>query len=369
MVMTSPKAPLSARDLLSVLQAYPECSSTLDLGENPILTTIAPVETATAGSLTFVERGKPLALLETTQASAVLLPQDAAMQQIARDRGLAWIASPQPKLLFARAVPLFYQPQRPPLGIHPTAIVDPTAQVGERVSIGAYVVIGPEAVLEDEVCLHPHVVIYGGARVGQGSVIHAQAVIHERAVLGRGCVIHSGAVIGSEGFGFVPSAQGWVKLDQVGSTVLEDQVEVGCNSAIDRPAMGETRVGENTKIDNLVQIAHNCQLGRNCLMAGQSGMAGSVTLEDNVILAGQAGIANQIQVGKGAILSAQAGVIQDVAPGQVLSGHPAYPHRQWLKTATVSPHLPEMQRSLRALQQQVAALEAQIAALHTASQE
>ena len=362
MPMTALKAPLSAQDLLLALQVYPECGTAFDLITNPLLTTIAPVETAGPGSLTFLEAGKSLTLLETTQASAILLPPEPKMQHLATDRGIAWIASAQPKLLFARAVPLFYQPQRPPVGIHPTAIVDPTAQVGEGVSIGAYVVIGPGAILEDEVCLHPHVVIYGGAHIGKRSVIHAQAVIHERAILGNDCVIHSGAVIGSEGFGFVPSAQGWVKLDQAGYTVLEDRVEVGCNSAVDRPAMGETRLGRNTKIDNLVQVAHNCQLGQNCLMAGQSGLAGSVTLEKNVIIAGQAGIANQIHIGKGSILSSRTGVIQDVAPGQVVSGHPAQPHRQWLKTATVYPYLPEMQRSLRALQAQVQALEMQIAA-------
>ena len=360
--MTSLKAPLSAQDLLLALQAYPECGTAFDLAANPLLKTIAPVETAESGSLTFLEAGKSLALLENTQASAILLPPEPKMQQLASDRGIAWIASAQPKLLFARSVPLFYQPQRPPVGIHPTAIVDPTAQVGQGVSIGAYVVIGPGAIIEDEVCLHPHVVIYGGAQIGRRSVIHAQAVIHERAILGSDCVIHSGAVIGSEGFGFVPSAQGWVKLDQSGYTVLEDQVEVGCNSAVDRPAMGETRLGRNTKIDNLVQIAHNCQLSQNCLMAGQSGLAGSVTLEENVILAGQAGIVNQIHIGKGTILSAKTAALQDVAAGQVVSGYPAQPHRQWLKATTVYSHLPEMQRSLRLLQTQVQALEMQLAA-------
>jgi len=360
--MTSLKALLSIHDLLLALQGYPECGTAFDLASNPLLTTIAPVESAESGSLTFLEAGKSLALLENTQASAILLPLETKMQQLASDRGIAWIASAQPKLLFARAVSLFYQPQRPPLGIHPTAIVDPTAQVGEGVSIGAYVVIGPEAIIEDEVCLHPHVVIYGGAQIGKRSVIHAQAVIHERAILGSDCVIHSGAVIGSEGFGFVPSSQGWVKLDQAGYTVLEDRVEVGCNSAVDRPAMGETRLGQNTKIDNLVQIGHNCQLGQNCLMAGQSGLAGSVTLEENVILAGQAGIVNQIHIGKGTILSSRTVALKDVGAGQVVSGHPAQPHRQWLKIAAVYPHLPEMQRSLRLLQAQVQALEMQLAA-------
>jgi UDP-3-O-[3-hydroxymyristoyl] glucosamine N-acyltransferase len=358
--MTPPKAPLSFRDLVSVLQSYPECSPSVDWANNPILKTIAPLEEARSGSLTFLESGKHLNRLAQTQASAVILPLDVALQTQASDRGLAWIATQQPKLLFARAVPLFYQPHRPSPGIHPTAIVDPSAQVDPSVSIGAYSVVGAGAVLEAEVCLHPHVVIYPGATIGARSVIHAQAVIHERAILGADCVIHSGAVIGSEGFGFVPSAQGWVKLDQSGHTVLEAGVEVGCHSAIDRPAMGETRIGRNSKIDNLVQIAHNCKLGANCLLAGQSGMAGSCTLEENVILAGQAGLATQVTVGKGAILTAQAGTFQDVEAGEILSGSPAYPQRQWLKTAALRPHLPEMQRSLRTLQRQVIALEAQL---------
>ena len=304
--MTQCKAPLNFCDLVQALKTWPEWMDSYGMAQNPRLGTIAPIIQAEPGSLSFLEKPQ-LTLLGQTQASAVILPPEESLQALADDRGIAWIATRQPKLLFARAVPLFYQPQRPEPGIHPTAVIDATAQIAPDVTIGAYCVVGANVVLGAGVCLYPHVVIYPEVTVGAGSVIHAQAVIQERSSLGRGCVIHSGAVIGSEGFGFVPSAQGWVKLDQAGQTVLGDGVEVGCNSAIDRPAMGETHLGDNCKIDNLVQIAHNCHLGRNCLMAGQSGLAGSVTLADNVILAGQAGIANQIQVGQGAILSAQAG--------------------------------------------------------------
>jgi UDP-3-O-[3-hydroxymyristoyl] glucosamine N-acyltransferase len=165
-------------------------------------------------------------------------------------------------------------------------------------------------------------------------------------------VIHSGAVIGAEGFGFVPTSTGWFKMEQSGCTVLEDGVEVGCNSTIDRPAVGETRVARNTKIDNLVQIGHGCQVGQNCALAAQVGMAGGVKVGNRVILAGQVGIANQAKIGDGAIATAKAGIHNDVEPGAIVSGIPAVPHKLFLKASAVYNRLPEMYQTLKQLQRQ-----------------
>jgi len=164
-------------------------------------------------------------------------------------------------------------------------------------------------------------------------------------------VIHSGAVIGAEGFGFVPTDAGWLKMEQSGITVLEDAVEVGCNSTIDRPAVGETRIGKATKLDNLVHIGHGCTIGQNCAFAAQVGLAGGVTVGNGVLLAGQVGVANQVKVGDGVIVTAQSGVHGDISPRDVVSGSPAIANKLYLKTAAVYKRLPELYRSLKALEQ------------------
>ena len=292
---------------------------------------LAGADGAIAGQLTYVENVAKLDGLATTHASAVILPMDETAQQLASDRGLAWIASPTPKLLFAQAVTLFYQPFHPEPGIHPTAVIDPAAAIGEGVAIAANSVIQGNAVIGDGAKIHANVTVYPGVTVGAGTVLHSGCVIHERSQLGNQCVIHSGVVIGGEGFGFVPTAKGWVKLEQTGRVVLEDAVEVGCN----------------TKLDNMVHIGHGCVIGRNCAIAAQTGLAGGVVLEDGVILAGQVGVANQVRIAKGTIASSKTGIHNDSQPGQVLSGFPAVPNKEWLKTSAIIRRLPEMYKTLR----------------------
>jgi UDP-3-O-[3-hydroxymyristoyl] glucosamine N-acyltransferase len=343
----------------SSLVAAPHC--------DPEISNVAAIDAATPTEMSYVESRKFLKLLRSTQASALILPNDDSLQAEAAERGLAWVASPNPRLAFAQAIALFYQPFHPAPGIHPTAIIHPTATVGKEVAIGAYVVVQAGVTIGDGVCMHPGVVVYPGVSIGDRTVLHANCVIHERAQLGNDCVIHSGAAIGSEGFGFVPTPEGWYKMHQSGITVLEDGVEVGCNTSIDRPAVGETRIKSHTKIDNLVQIGHGCQVGTACAMASQSGMAGGAILGDRVILAGQVGIANQVTIGDRTTATARAGIISDIPPGSVVSGHPTIPHRQWLKTAAYQARLPELAQTLRHLQHQVDALQEQIGQITQAS--
>ncbi|HEY9881878.1 MAG TPA: UDP-3-O-(3-hydroxymyristoyl)glucosamine N-acyltransferase [Leptolyngbyaceae cyanobacterium] len=319
---------------------------------DPEITGVSAVDQAAAGVLSYIEGDKFASFVETTQASALILPKNEILQAKANERGIAWLSISDPRLGFARAIALFYQPFKPAPGIHPTAIVDPSATIGAGVSIGAHVVIQAGAKIGDGVCIHPNVVVYPEAEVGEGTVLHANCVIHERTRIGRACVIHSGAAIGSEGFGFVPTAQGWEKMEQSGYTVLEDGVEIGCNSTVDRPAVGETRVKRGTKLDNLVHIAHGCQVGEGVVMAAQVGMAGGVTIGNRVILAGQVGIANQAKVGDGAIATAKAGIHSDVEPGSIVTGVPAIPHKLFLKATAVYNRLPEMYQTLKQLQKQ-----------------
>lgn len=320
------------------------------LGDDPDLLGIGAVAEAVPGQLSYVEGAKFAALARTTGASALVLPPDPEIQAIARDRGLAWVAAADPKALFARAVAQFYQPFRLPPGVHPSASVDPSARLGKDVAIGAGVAVGAGVEIGDRACLHPNVVVYPGAAIGPDTVLHANCTVHERSRIGARCVLHSGAVVGAEGFGFVPTAQGWLKLEQSGIAVLEDGVELGCNSTVDRPAVGETRVGANTKIDNLCHVGHGCTLGRNCALAAQVGLSGGVTLGDGVILAGQVGVANRVTLGDGAIASSKSGLHQDVPPGKVVSGYPAIDNAQWLKTAAVYRRLPELYRAVKAIQ-------------------
>jgi UDP-3-O-[3-hydroxymyristoyl] glucosamine N-acyltransferase len=330
---------------------------------DPEVVGLAAVEGATPGTLSYIEGDKFVNQLNFTNASALILPPNPTLQQKATDRQIAWIASAEPKLLFARAVTLFYQPFGLAPEIHPTAIVDPTVQMGQDVSIGAYAVVRAGVKLGDQVCVHPQVVIYPEVQIGERTVLHAGCVIHERTQIGADCVIHSGAVIGSEGFGFVPSAEGWVKLEQSGITVLEDRVEVGCNATIDRPAVGETRIGYNSKLDNLVHVGHNCQIGQNCILAAQVGMAGGGKTGNWVILGGQVGVANQADIGDKVQAGAKAGLHGSIAAGSVMMGNPASPYKTFLKASAIYNRLPEMHQSLRDLQRQMAELQQQIGAV------
>jgi UDP-3-O-[3-hydroxymyristoyl] glucosamine N-acyltransferase len=338
-------------ELVDQLSGTPTCNSLVTHPElNPEIASIAPIEEAAQGTLSYIEGGKFAPMVAKTAASALILPIDEALQSQAAERGIAWIASSEPRLLFARSIAVFYQPFQPAPEIHPSAVIHPSAEVGQNVYIGAHVVIQPRVKIGDGVCIHPNVVIYPDVQIGDRTVLHANCTIHERSQIGADCVIHSGAVIGDEGFGFVPTPEGWFKMQQSGRTVLEDGVEIGCNTTIDRPAVGETRIGRNTKIDNLVQIAHSCQIGEGCAFAAQVGMAGGVKIGNRVILAGQVGIANQAKIGDGAIASAKAGIHNDIAPGEIVSGIPAIPHKLFLKAATIYQRLPEMYQNLKQLQ-------------------
>ena len=338
-------------------------SSSLDTRpeHDPEIIGVSAIQASEPNTISYIEGEKFAARIEDTAATALILPADEGLQSRASEKGLAWVSTGQPRLGFARAIALFYQPFQPAPGIHPTAVVDPTALVGQGVSIGAGAVIQADTVIGDGVCIHPQVVIYPQAQVGADSVLHAGCVVHERAIVGAHCVIHAGAVIGSEGFGFVPTDRGWEKMHQSGRVVLEDYVEVGCNAAIDRPAVGETRIGRNSKLDNLVHVAHNCQLADNCILAAQVGLAGGVELDSLVVLGGQVGVANNAKIGKGAQAGSKAGLHSSVAPGSVMMGSPASPYRTYLKSSAIYNRLPEMHRSLKQLKKQVEQLEQQLA--------
>jgi UDP-3-O-[3-hydroxymyristoyl] glucosamine N-acyltransferase len=312
---------------------------------------VAPIEDAGPGDVTFLANSKYTADLKNTRASAV----------IARDASgipCAVLRTSNPYLTFGRATQLLHPQPRPAAGIHQTAIVAADAVVAEGVSIGPYVVIEPGATIGARSVLHAHVVIGRDATIGPDCLLHARVSVRERVVLGARCVIQDGAVIGSDGFGFAHREDGThEKIPQVATVVIEDDVEVGANTTIDRPAVGETRVKRGTKIDNLVQIAHGVVVGTNALLAAQVGIAGSSVIGDSVMLGGQVGVTGHVTVGDRAKASAKTGVTGNVPADAFITGYPHMDNLEWRKAYAVFRHLPEMRKQLNDLRRRLEKLE------------
>ena len=316
---------------------------------------VTGIEQAQAGDLTFVANSKYRHHLATTRASAVIL----SSAEPAEGTRAALLRSDHPYLAFAKAVGLLTHGAQPSPGIDPLSAVAPTADIGADASIGAFAVVGAGASVGARTMVFPHAVIGPGAVVGDDCVVHAHVSIREGVKLGRRVVVQDGAVIGSDGFGFVKQSDGThLKIPQHGDVVIEDDVEIGANTTIDRPAVGETRIGAGTKIDNLVQVAHGVTVGKRALFAAQVGIAGSTTIEDEVVLAGQVGVAGHLRIGKGVVATAQTGVPNSVDAGTMISGYPAIPNRDWLKASAIFRQLPALKKRVAELEQRLAELEA-----------
>jgi UDP-3-O-[3-hydroxymyristoyl] glucosamine N-acyltransferase len=313
---------------------------------------VTGIEDAGPGDLTFFANPKYAAELRATRASAVIAGEKVDGVPC------AVLRAANPYLTFARALELLSEAWRPPAGVHEHALVEAGASVAPDASIGPFAVVGERARIGARTIVHPHTVIAREAVIGDDCVIHARVSIRERVTLGNRVVVQDGAVIGSDGFGFARAADGTHhKIPQIGGVVIEDDVEIGANTAIDRPAVGETRIRAGAKIDNLVQIAHGVTVGRNAVLAGQVGVAGSSTIEDDVTLAGQVGVAGHITIGKGTIATAQTGIPNSVDPGSFVSGYPAIANRDWLKSSAVFRKLPELRKQLADLAKRLTDLE------------
>lgn len=313
---------------------------------------VTGIEEAEPGDLTFFANAKYARALRATRASAVILGDGAEAAPC------AMLRTRNPYLAFARAMGIFARPWTPAAGIHPRALVADGAVVGADASIGPFAVIERGARIGARSVVHAHVVIGPEAEIGDDCVIHSRVSIRDRVRIGHRVIVQDGAVIGSDGFGFAHAADGThVKIPQVGGVVIEDDVEIGANTTIDRPAVGETRIRGGAKIDNLVQIAHGVAIGRNALLAAQVGIAGSTTIEDSVTLAGQVGVAGHLTVGAGAVATAQTGVPNSVDAGAFISGYPAIPNRDWLKSSAVFRKLPELRKAVAELEARLAELE------------
>jgi UDP-3-O-[3-hydroxymyristoyl] glucosamine N-acyltransferase len=324
---------------------------------------VAAIHSAQPGDLTFVANARYLPQLAATRASAVILGR------LSRDVPVAPCAvlhADDPYSALAAAVTLFAPDTRPAAGIHPLSAVAADAQVGAGASIGAFVTIGAGASIGARTVVHPNVSIGAQANVGNDCVVHSQVSIRERVRVGDRVTLHDGVVLGSDGYGFARQKDGThLKIPQHGDIVIEDDVEIGANSTVDRPAVGETRIGAGTKIDNLVHVAHGVAVGRRVLLAAQVGIAGSTTVGDDVMMAGQSGVAGHITVGDRAVVGAKSAVLQSVDAGAFVTGSPAFAHRSWRKSALVFRHLPSMKKRLEELEQRIVELEEKLAACPT----
>ena len=327
---------------------------------------VAGIEDAGQGDLTFVANPKYLATLSTTRASAVLLHDDAPPLDEARGAlsasrraSLAVLRTPDPYLGFARAVGLFAPQWKPEPGVHAMAAVARDAKLGADVSIGAFVAVGEGATVGDRTIVFPNVTIGTGARIGTDCVVHSNVAIRERVAIGDRVVLQNGVVVGGDGYGFVRRGDGThEKIPQVATVVIEDDVELGANTTVDRPAVGETRIKAGTKIDNLVQVAHGVIIGRNVLMAAQVGIAGSTEIGDDVMFGGQVGVGGHLTIGRGVVAVGQSGITNSVEPGAMIAGYPAIDAREWRRAAAVFRRLPELKKRIEELEAKLAELNA-----------
>jgi len=319
-------------------------ASLQDASPETEVTGVAGIESAGPQQITFLSNPKYAALAKSTQAAAILVTPDFPAQ------GRPLLRHANPYLAFARTLELFYQPPKYDAGIHPTAVIDPSAVIGAGAHIGPYVVIDAGVEIGDDAVLLAHVVIYRGVKIGHRFFAHAHAQVREYCELGNDVILQNGVVIGADGFGFArDGSNGWRKIVQSGVTRLADRVEVQANSTVDRASIGQTVIGTDTKIDNLVQVGHGCSVGEHTMLCSQVGLGGSTHVGNNVILAGQVGVAGHLTIGDGAVATAQTGIPGDVDAGATVSGYPAIDNRHWLRSVAVFNKLPELAKAIRKL--------------------
>lgn len=334
--------------LLSEIAKHLDCAF---VGESdPDIHSVAPMEQAGTGQLTFLANPKYAPKVKNTQAAAIIAAQALP--------NLPTLISTNPYLDFARALELFYQPPRLPKGVSPLAHIEPDAEIGDNAAIGPFCYVGAGVRIGANVTLHPHAVIYAGAQIGDDFLAHSHAVVREYCRIGNRVILQNNVVIGGDGYGFAKRADGsHHKIVQSGVTVIEDDVEIQALTNIDRATMGETRVERGAKVDSLVQVGHACVVGEDNIICAQVGLAGSTILKKSVLLAGQVGVSGHLTIHDNAVIYAQSGIGHDVEAGHIVSGSPAFDYREWRRSITAFPKLGEMARTLRDLEARLKTLE------------
>ena len=311
----------------------------------------AAIEEAGAGQIAFISNPKYLPHLSKTNASAVIVPKE--MTQA--DKPLLCVTNPQ--LAFAKVLTLFSHKPYQPKGVDPNAWISPTARLGKDVTVYPFVYISDRCSIGDRATFYPGVFVGEDASIGEDSILYPNVSVYSGTIIGRRVIVHSGAVVGGDGFGYVKEGKRNVKIPQVGIVDIEDDVEIGGNTTIDRATLGKTIIRRGVKIDNLVMVAHNVVIGEDSIIVGQVGIAGSTKIGRNVTLAGQVGVAGHIEIGDNAMVGAQAGVIYDLPGNQGYHGSPALPQREYIRAITSLPKLPEMRKTLLDLEKRLQKME------------
>ena len=314
------------------------------------------IRQAAPGDLSFVGSQQYATHIQTTAASALLVREDV----VCKDKTLIRVNDPYKAFIQVIQNCVDHDAAHPFEGIHETAVIGHNVTLGEGLAIDAHVRIADDARLGDGVVIYAGAYIGRGVSVGADTLIYPNVVIREGATVGARCILHAGVVVGSDGFGFAPMDGTWFKVPQVGTVLIGDDVEIGANSAVDRATFGSTVLGRGTKIDNLVQIGHNVQIGEDCVVSGMTGIAGSTTVGHHVTIGAQAGIGDHLEVGDGATIAGRAGVAGSVKPGAVVSGYPAMDHQAQLRILAAMRRLPDARQRVRKLERRVRELEEQL---------
>jgi UDP-3-O-[3-hydroxymyristoyl] glucosamine N-acyltransferase len=312
------------------------------------------LELAGANEISFLANPKYATQLNTTHAGAVVLAPEY------RDRHPVCLVTPNPYLDFAKVMRLFAEQEKDPPGVSEFAAIHPEAHIEEECTIHPFVSIGPRTVVRSGSVIHPGTSLEQDCLVGRNCRIYANVTLMHGTRLGDRVTLHSGVVLGSDGFGFAQSETGPEKIPQMGRVIVESDVEIGANSTVDRGTLGETRIGQGSKIDNQVQLGHNVTIGRNSVLVAQVGIAGSTSLGDNVILAGQVGVSGHLSIGSNSQVGGKTGIHRNVKPGSRLSGYPAMDHRDFLRFASIQPKLPDMYNRLKKLEAECDQLRAEL---------
>lgn len=316
----------------------------------------AKIEEGRPGCISFLANDKYEHYIYTTESSIVLVNDSFEPKQ---DIKATLIKVSNAREAVANLINIYDSMKPKPKGIDPTAFIDPTATIGKDVYLGPFVAVGPKAVVGDGCILHPHATVGAKAIIGKNTEMYPNSVVYHDCKVGERCILHAGCVIGADGFGFEPTAEGYKKIAQIGIAVLEDDVEIGANSCIDRAVMGETVIRKGTKIDNLVQIGHNCEVGSHTVMSAQVGVAGSTKIGEWCMLGGQVGVAGHATIADRTHVGAQSGIPNNVKkPGQQLMGTPAIEPRQWWKAQAIVKQLPEMWTSMNRMKKEIEELKA-----------
>ena len=309
---------------------------------------LAPANSAGASQVAYVSDLSDKALFENSRAGCLIAPLSAENEKTSCPNV---VCCENPLWAFTLVMRRVYDDTKPAIapGVHPSAVIHPSAKIGGGASVGAFCVVEKGADIGEGSVIYPHCFIGENSRVGAGCLLYPNVVIRENCELGARVIIHSSSVIGADGFRYLRRGEKHEKIPQLGRVVIEDDVEIGALSAVDRAMLSETRVGAGTKIDNLVQIAHNVKIGRNCIVVSQAGVAGSCELGDGAVLGGQAGIADHVKIGSGAVVAAQTGVMANIPDGQVVFGSPSRPRGEAFRIEAVLSKLPEMYKFFREL--------------------